>query len=173
VSDVEIRQASTDDIPAMNAIYNRYIVGSHVSFDTEPWTDAQRLSWFQRRVSAGYPVLVACRDSTVIGASWSGPWRDKAAYRSTAETTVVLAPEAFGEGVGTKLYAALLEALRAAQFHVAIGIVALPNDASVALHKKLGYREVGTLEGVGLKDGLRHSTMILEAQLDVVDPPEV
>jgi phosphinothricin acetyltransferase len=166
VTAVEIRNAAPSDVPEMNVIYNRYIVGSHVSFDTEPWTDAQRQAWFEHRSTEGYPVMVAVRAGSVIGAAWSGPWRDKAAYRSTAETTIVLAPGAFGEGIGTSLYTALLEELRTRGFAVAIGVVALPNDASVALHRKLGYREVGVLEGVGLKDGKRHSTMLLELQLD-------
>jgi L-amino acid N-acyltransferase YncA len=146
VTAVEIRNAAPSDVPEMNVIYNRYIVGSHVSFDTEPWTDAQRQAWFEHRSTEGYPVMVAVRAGSVIGAVWSGPW--------------------FGEGIGTSLYTALLEELRTRGFAVAIGVVALPNDASVALHRKLGYREVGVLEGVGLKDGKRHSTMLLELQLD-------
>ena len=165
MSEIVIRDASEDDVPAMNAIYNQYIVDSHVSFDTEPWTDEQRLAWFRSRSEAGYPVLVAADGPEVIGSSWSGPWRDKAAYRLTVETTVVLAPGRSGTGIGSALYAWLHEELRRRGFRVAIGIVALPNDASIALHEKHGYREVGVLEGVGFKDGVFYSTMLLEKQL--------
>ena len=154
--------ASAADIPALNAIYNDYIVDSHVSFDTEPWTDDQRLAWFERRTSNGYPVLVAERNGGVVGTAWSGPWRDKAAYRSTVETTVVLAFGHSGAGVGTALLSELLDVLSEREFAVAIAIVALPNEGSIAVHRRLGYEEVGVLNGVGFKDGRFHDTMILQ-----------
>ncbi|MGI9667664.1 MAG: GNAT family N-acetyltransferase, partial [Acidimicrobiia bacterium] len=91
MTDVVVRDASLADAADMNAIYNEYIVDSHVSFDTAPWTDDDRLTWLRSRMEAGYPVMVAENDA-VIGCAWSGPWRDKAAYRGSAETTIVLAP---------------------------------------------------------------------------------
>ena len=101
----------------------------------------------------------------MIGSSWSGPWRDKAAYRGSVETTVVLAQGASGEGTGSRLYRRLHEELIERGFHTAIGIIALPNDASIALHEKAGYRQVGVLEGVGYKDGAFHSTMLMQKRL--------
>ncbi len=162
MTDVSVRTASVADVPALNAIYNEYIADSHVSFDTEPWTDDQRVAWFDQRISDGYPILVAMLDDDVVGAAWSGPWRDKAAYRTTAETTVVLAPEHSGAGIGPMLLAELMDALAAAGFTVAIAIVALPNEGSIAVHRKLGYEEAGVLRGVGFKDGRFHDTMILQ-----------
>lgn len=169
MTNVTVRVASTADVPALNAIYNDYIVDSHVSFDTEPWTDHQRLSWFERRMSDGYPVLVADRDGRVVGAAWSGPWRDKPAYRSTVETTVVLAAGHSGAGLGTALLSELLDLLAEGGFAVAIAIVALPNEGSISVHRKLGYEEAGVLKGVGFKDGRFHDTMILQrpVRLDV------
>jgi phosphinothricin acetyltransferase len=166
VSEPTIRDATSGDVPAVNAIYNSYIVDSHVSFDTEPWSDEQRASWLAARIEHGYPVLVAVDDGVVVGAAWSGPWRDKAAYRMTVESTIVLAEGATGRGIGTSLYGALLDRLRSAGFLVAIAIIALPNDASIALHARLGFREVGVLDGVGVKGQRRHSTLIMECQLE-------
>ena len=166
MTDALIRPARAADIPAMNAIYNEYIVGSHVSFDTEPWTDDQRRAWFEGRVEAGYPVLVAEVDGSVVGTAWSGPWRDKAAYRGSVETTVVLAGRATGAGIGPDLLEALLAALSDAGFHTAIAIIALPNDGSIAVHRKLGYRDVGVLHGVGFKDDAYHDTKIMERSLE-------
>lgn len=165
MNDVSIRAAQVGDVPSLNTIYNSYIVDSHVSFDTEPWTDAARRSWFENRTTAGYPVLVAERSEDVIGAAWSGPWRGKAAYDRTVETTVVLDSDAVGAGVGSSLLEALIEELRVRGYLVAIAIVALPNDASIAVHRKLGYREVGVLHGVGDKDDRRWDTMLLECDL--------
>jgi phosphinothricin acetyltransferase len=160
-----IRPATDDDVPALNAIYNAYIVDSHVSFDTEPWTDDQRLAWLEQRVAEGYPVIVAEVEGSVMGAAWSGPWRDKAAYRGSVETTIVLAPDAGGAGVGTALMSSLLGSLAAGGFHAAIAVIALPNDASIGLHRKMGYRVVGVLDEVGHKDGAFHDTMIMERLL--------
>ena len=166
MSQLRVRDAMPGDAAAINAIYNTYIVDSHVSFDTEPWSEERRASWIGDRIEHGYPVLVAVEDGVVVGAAWSGPWRDKAAYRTTVESTVVLAEGVTRQGIGTHLYGVLLDRLRAAGFLVAIAIIALPNDASVALHARLGYREVGVLHGVGVKGMRRHSTLIMECQLE-------
>lgn len=162
---VVVRQATESDVAAINAIYNEYIVDSHVSFDTEPWTDDQRFRWFQNRMSDGYPVLVAERNGEIVGTSWSGPWRDKAAYRRSVETTVVLAPGASGEGIGTTLLSGLVDVLGTEGFVTAIALIALPNDASIALHRKIGYSEVGVLHSVGFKGDRLHDTMIMEKSL--------
>lgn len=162
MTDIVVRAATDDDVPALNAIYNEYIVDSHVSFDTEPWSDDARRTWLHGRTDDGYPVLVALVKDTVIGCAWSGPWRDKAAYRSSVETTVVLTEGTAGQGMGRRLYQELLHRLAAAGFHTAIAIIALPNDASVAFHANLGYREVGTLEEVGKKNNQLYATTIMQ-----------
>lgn len=162
---IELRMATEADVPQIAAISNTYIVDSHVSFDTEPWTDEKRLVWFRERVAAGYPIIVACEEDTVIGFSWSGPYRPKAAYRSSVETTIVLAEGESGKGIATGMYSKMMALLTDAGFHRAYAIIALPNDASIALHRKLGFREVGVLEEAGFKDGKYHSTMMMEREL--------
>jgi len=164
---VVVRFANRHDAPAMTSIYNEYIVDSHVSFDTDPWTDAQRAAWLENRLSSGYPVLVAEVDGVVVGSAWSGPWRDKQAYESTVETTIVLDDAFIGRGVGTKLYARLLAVLADSGFHRAVAIVALPNDASLALHHKLGFATVGVLDEAGFKDDRYVSTMLLQRSLEI------
>ncbi len=165
MTDRVIRPATVEDSIRMNDIYNTVIVDSHVSFDTEPWTNDQRKEWLRDRVSRGYPVLVSEQSGAVVGVAWSGPWRNKAAYRSSVETTVVLNPDNVGVGIGSDLLGALVDTLAVEGFHRAYAIVALPNDASVAVHCKLGYVEVGVLDEAGFKDGRFISTMILEKQL--------
>lgn len=150
----------------MNVIYNEFIVDSHVSFDTEPWTDEQRREWLTRTAASGYPVLVATDGVGVVGASWAGPWRDKDAYRSSVETTIVLIPGSEGSGLGTTLYRALLADLGVRSFHRAYALIALPNDPSIGLHRKLGFTDVGVLDDVGHKDGIYHSTMLMELKLE-------
>jgi phosphinothricin acetyltransferase len=154
-----------DDAARVNEIYNTYIVGSHVSFDLETWSDDVRAEWLAEKGEAGYPVLVADIGGLVVGAAWAGPWRDKRAYAGSVETTVVFDSEYTGAGTGTVLYSALLDELVSRGFHRAYAIVALPNDASIGLHHKLGYRTIGVLDEVGYKDDAYVSTMLMEKEL--------
>lgn len=159
---LSIREAVESDVPAMNAIYNQYVVGSHVSFDTEAWSDEKRLDWFNERKDAGYPMFVAEQGTALAGVTWAGPWRRKEAYRLSAETTVVLRPDATGAGLGRVLYKTLLDRLIELGFHRAFAIIALPNDPSIHLHQALGFTELGVLDEAGFKDGRFVSTMLLE-----------
>ncbi len=160
-----IRDATLDDADQLNEIYNQYIVDSHVSFDTIPWTQPERESWLESRFADGYPVLVIEHAGSVVGASWSGPWRNRAAYRVSVETTVVVDPRYTHAGRGTELLSALLARLRTEGFHRAYAIVALPNEASVRVHKKVGFTEIGVLDEAGHKGGVFVSTMLLEKRL--------
>ncbi len=158
------RRAGDGDLPRITDIYNRYIVDSHVSFDTDPWSLDQRQDWWQTYESGDGPwqVWVAETDGRVIGASWSSRFRPRPAYDSSVETTIVFDPEATGAGLGTRLYRALLDDLDARGVHRQYAIVALPNDASVALHHKLGYQTQAVQDEVGFKMGRYWSTMLLQ-----------
>lgn len=158
-----IRRATTDDLADITALYNQYVVDSHVSFDLEPWTIEQRRAWFTKYGGDNpWQVWVADIDAEIVGAAWSSPFRPKAAYDSSVETTIVLAPGHTGRGLGTELYRALLGDVDVRGAHRAYAIIALPNDASVALHHKLGFVTVGEQHEVGFKLGRYWSTMLLE-----------
>ena len=161
----ELRPATAEDVPRITTIYNEYVAGSHVSFDAEPWTVEERLTWFTAKDGALHQVWVAGVDGEVVGAAWSGPWRDKDAYARSVETTVVIDPAWLGAGIGTALYAALLRAVEASGAHRAYAVIALPNDASVAFHHKLGFRTIGVLDEVGEKMGRWWSTELLEKKM--------
>jgi phosphinothricin acetyltransferase len=163
VTEPRIRRATADDLDDITRIYDRYIVDSHVSFDTEPWSRQRRLDWWEDH--QGHPrlvVLVADVDGAVVGAAYSSWYRPKAGYERSVETSVVLDPAVVGNGVGTRLYRALLDELEAAGTHRAYAVVALPNDASVALHHRLGFRDVGTEHECGWKLDRYWSTLTLE-----------
>ncbi len=162
---IDVASATDADVDAINRIYNQLIVDSHVSFDTEPWTREQRSDWLADRIRRGYPVLVARNSDAIIGVAWSGPFRDREAYASSVETTIALASASTGIGIGSFLYGQLIDRLRDLGFHRCYGVVALPNDASVALHHKLGFTEVGVLDESGYKDGSFVSTVLLELKL--------
>lgn len=151
------------DLPRLTAIYNHYIDGSHVSFDVDPWTIERRREWFAKYTPTGrHRVLVVETADGVVGAAWSSPFRPKAAYDTSVETTIVLDPAAIGRGLGKRLLAALLDELAAEDVHRAYTVIALPNDASIALHHRLGYRSLGIQNEVGRMYGKYWDTKLLE-----------
>ena len=162
--EVHIRDATPDDFERINLIYNWTIVDNHVSFDEAPWDLARRKQWWESR-PAGLDVLVAEVDGRVVGVAYSSFYRPKPAYRSSAETTIVLDTAHLGRGIGTALLGSLIERVRSRGFHRAVAIIALPNDGSIALHHRLGYRTVGTLTEVGYKLGRHWDTELLELEL--------
>ena len=105
-------------------------------------------------VTAEYPFLIAEEQDRILGYSNAARWKARAAYRHTAETTVYLAPEAAGRGIGTNLYSALLSGLEETDLHRIMAVIALPNPASVRLHEKLGFVRKGLFTEVGRKFGL-------------------
>jgi len=145
-----IRVATGADAAAITAIYNYYIKNTTVTFEETPLESAdlaQRIA----AVSADFPWLVLEHGARILGYAYASRFHARSAYRSTVETTVYVANDAHRGGVGTELYGDLLERLRALKLHRALGVIALPNEASVALHEKLGFRKVGELEEVGWK----------------------
>lgn len=154
-----IRPATPNDAPAIAALYNGYIADTCITFETEPVDAAEMATRIASVASANLPWLVATTDATtpgeptLLGYAYATPWRVRAAYRHSVETTIYLAPSAIGHGLGRRLYAALLDALRALPVHRAIGGIALPNAASIALHEALGFRPVARFTEVGRKQG--------------------
>lgn len=150
-----IRSARRPDLPALVRIYNHYVAHTWVTFDTEPFAVEERAPWFEGFAESGpHRLLVAEIDGEAGGYASSRPFAAKAAYASSVETTIYLDPARVGRGVGRPLYRALLDALEAEPgVHRAYAGIALPNDASVALHEKLGFAPAGTFREVGFKLG--------------------
>lgn len=164
---ITIRPASVDDLDDITRIYDLYIIDSAVSFDAEPWPRSRREAWWaDHQGDERLVVLVAEEQGRVIGTAYSSWYRPRAAYRSSVETSIVLDAGAKGRGTGTALYRALLDRLESAGVHRAYAVVTLPNDASVALHHKVGFRDVGTEDESGFKLGRYWSTLLLERRFD-------
>ena len=161
-----IRSAMRDDLARVNEIYNAYIPDRHTSFDVEPWTMAERADWYRTyEKPSHYDLLVLEVDGVVMGFAASSPFKDKAAYYTSVETTIVLDEGVVGRGLGRPLLEALLGLLRGGRTHRAYAYIALPNDPSIELHTALGYRTVGVLDEVGHKLGSFHSVQIMELAL--------
>ena len=147
-----VRRAAAEDVPALTELYNHYVVHSHATFDVEPFTVEQRREWFAHYADSGrHRLLVAVDDDAVVGYATSSRFRDKAAYGPSVETTVYCHPDATGRGIGVALYTELFRLLAAEDVHRAYAGIALPNDASIALHRRFGFTDVGTFAEVGRK----------------------
>jgi phosphinothricin acetyltransferase len=149
-----VRAASAVDLPALTAIYNHYVRSSAATFDIAPFTVEQRRSWFDHYADSGpYRLLVAADDTGVLGYATSGQFRAKPAYSTSVEVSVYCHPQALSRGIGRSLYVALFSALETEDLHRAYAGIALPNPASVALHRRFGFTDVGVFREVGRKFG--------------------
>jgi phosphinothricin acetyltransferase len=154
MNDVTIRRAEPADLPALLAIYNHYVLTTPVTFDLERRTLEQRQEWFEQFSDRGrYRCFAAERDGRAVGWCCSARFKEKAAYETTIETSVYLAPDEAGRGLGKRLYGALFEALAGEDIHRAFAGVTVPNEASVRLHEAVGFRLVGAYPEVGRKFG--------------------
>ncbi len=159
-----IRPARTADLAGIAEIYAHAVATSVATFDLEPpppgyWED--RLS----STDDGDHLLVAVDGDAVLGYAYSSAYRSRPAYDRTRESSVYLAADARGQGLGRRLYDALLALLVADGVHTVVAVVAQPNAPSEALHRACGFRHVGTLTEVGHKHGRWVDTAWFERRL--------
>lgn len=149
--DAKVRPATLDDAAAVVGIYNPYIRDTVITFE-EVEVSAEEIASRMRAVAdASLPWLVLEHAGAVIGYAYASRWHARSAYRHTAESTIYLESSVRGRGHGRRLYTALLDEIRRLPIHVVVGGIALPNDASVALHEKLGFKKVAHYAEVGRK----------------------
>lgn len=147
---MNIRACRPNDAPGLCRIYNHYVLHSHATFEIEelsPELMARRIETCTRK----YPWLVSEIDSQIAGFAYANIWRERAAYEQTVEVTVYLDNSFSGQGIGKALYQDLITKLVDQGYHIALACIALPNEASIALHESLGFRKVAHFEEVGWK----------------------
>ena len=149
-----IRTALPADLPALTAIYNHYIVHTPITFDVTTYEPEQRRGWFDDHGQEGrHRLLVAEQNGAVAGYASTSRWRPKPAYDTTVESSVYVRADAIGRGIGRELYTALFDAMAKEDVHTIVAGVALPNAASIALHERFGFQQVGVFREVGRKFG--------------------
>ena len=150
--DIQLREAVAADLEGVLAIYNHYVITSHVTFDVRPITLAERRAWFATFGPDGpYRLWVATDGGAIQGYACSTPLRPKPAYDVSVETTLYVARDVCGRGLGRRLYQALLGSLTGIGLHRAFAAIALPNAPSVALHERCGFRRCGCFSEAGYK----------------------
>ena len=150
---IGIRHAREEDLPSLVAIFNHYVANGHITFDTEPTTIAERRPWFASYGAERHQLIVAEADGRLLGCAYSSRYRQHPAFDRTVETSIYLDPAEQGRGTGTRLYVELFKRLETQDVHLAVAGVALPNDASIALHRKLGFEEIGIFKEYATKHG--------------------
>jgi phosphinothricin acetyltransferase len=149
-----IRPGTPGDLPGILSILNHYILNSHHTFDTVPFSVDDKRDWMAQFSQTGpYQLMVAESDNRIMGYAHSSAFKPKPAYDITVETTVYLQHDLTGSGLGTRLMNRLLERISDCDIRSAVAMITLPSPASVALHQKLGYREAGILSEAGFKFG--------------------
>lgn len=166
--DVQVRAGREEDLTALTDIYNQYVRETPITFDINPITPDERRPWLLSHPEDGPHRLLVARSTAqgrILGYATSSPFRPKAAYATSVETSIYLAPGAKGRGLGTMLYTALFAALEGEDIHRAYAGVTLPNDASLRIHERFGFRQVGVYEEVGRKFGTYYDVAWLEKRL--------
>jgi phosphinothricin acetyltransferase len=151
MTQLDIREADSNDLDAMLAIYNDVLATSTSIFSDVKRTHDEQVRWFDDRRSQDWPVLVACRDGALLGYASYGSFRTWPGYRHTVENSIYLTPSARGQGIGTLLLGALLQRAQAQRLHAVIAGIDGDNIGSMRLHEKLGFTKVAQLKEVGRK----------------------
>lgn len=159
-----VRDARREDAEACRAIYEPYVRDTVTSFEAEPPTAKQmavRISAAQR----AHAWLVLEEDGRVIGYAYGAPFAERTAYQWSCEVSVYLDADRRGTGGGRALYEVLLDRLAARGFHMAVAGMTLPNEASVGLHRAMGFEPVGVWRRIGFKHGAWHDVAWSQRQL--------
>lgn len=148
-----IRSATRADAESIARIYNHYVLNTTITFEEEAVSSEEMAGRITEVASSSLPWVVLEQDGQLAGYAYATKWKGRCAYRSSVESTVYLAPDLGGRGLGTKLYEVLLAQLKEKGFHAVIGGIALPNPSSIALHEKFGMTKVAHFKEVGFKFG--------------------
>jgi phosphinothricin acetyltransferase len=167
-----IRLATADDLQAINAIYNHYVPISTTTYDETPMTLDERRAWFEGRASI-HPVTVACRSKpaqldaqTVVGYGSLHSFRAKHGYRFTVENSVYVHPDYQRQGIGSAILTDQVDRARALGLRAIVAVIDSEQPASIALHARHGFRELGRLPEVGHKFGRWLGVVFMERILD-------
>lgn len=162
---MDVALATDADVPGVLAIYAPLVRDTCVSWEFEPPTLDEMRARVSRTTADGFPWLVAREGEAVRGYAYAHPFRARRGYRFTCESSIYVHEAARGRGLGLRLYEVLFEILRRQGFAEVIAGVTMPNDASLRLHERAGFRRVGTFERIGDKQGRALDATFLQRTL--------
>lgn len=172
MADMQIRDAEIADLETITAIHNDAVVHTTAIWNEDAVDVADRAAWLADRVERGFPVIVVVDETGVVGYASYAQWRPHSGYRHTVEHSVYVRGDQRGRGIGRMLMEALVERARAAGIHVMIAGVESGNAASIVLHERLGFTQVGRMPEVGAKFGRWLDLTFLQLTLDDRPAPD-
>jgi L-amino acid N-acyltransferase len=159
---VTVRDALSEDVPAILAITNAAIETTTANWSDTPRTIAEQLEWFAAKTAAGLPVLVAVAGAEVVGWATYGQFRPPNGYRDTVEQSIYVAEGQRRRGIGSALGCELVRRARSGGIHTIVAGCEASNVASIRLHESLGFVQTGHLREVGIKFGRRLDLVFLQ-----------
>lgn len=152
-NDISLRLITAADTKQILEIYTPSVLGSAISFEDVVPTEAEMKTRIEK-ISSRYPWLVATdENSRVVGYAYATQHRERAAYRWSVDVAVYVHADAHGKRIGSQLYTRLFEILKELNYYRAFAGITLPNEASVKIHEKMGFKHLGTYKNVGFKNG--------------------
>ncbi|MDR0637081.1 MAG: GNAT family N-acetyltransferase [Treponema sp.] len=147
-----IRPASVADAAAIAAIYNPYIEQTVISFEEMP-VSLTSMEARIRAIGAEYPYLVWEDNNEVLGYAYLNKWKERLAYRFAVEDSIYIKMGHERKGIGRALLTRLIDEAHRRSLHAMVAVITVPNERSVGLHEKLGFRKIGQLDEIGFKLG--------------------
>ncbi|MDR2807872.1 MAG: GNAT family N-acetyltransferase [Spirochaetaceae bacterium] len=145
-----IRPVTITDAASLCSLYNYYIEQTVITFEQEP-VSLQTMEERIRNITARYPWLVWEDGGEIIGYAYVNKWRERFAYRFSVENSIYLRHGFEGQGMGSRLLAALLDKLHKSDLHAVVSAITLPNERSIALHEKFGFKAIARFNEIGFK----------------------
>jgi phosphinothricin acetyltransferase len=163
---LNIRACEQADIAAVTEIYCHHVLHSLATFECDPPGPEEMAKRWHSAIAHGYPYLVAERQGEVVGYAYAGPYRARPAYRYAVENSVYVRADSARQGIGLALLQALIQECERNDFRQMIAVIGdSANDASIGLHKRLGFSMTGTLRSVGFKCGRWVDTVLMQREL--------
>lgn len=145
-----IRKVKLSDAPAVAKIYNHHVKNTIVTFDLD-LIASEAMELFIKNTIKKFPFFVITSNNKVVGYAYVKEWKTRRAYDKTAESSIYIDENHLGKGYGKKLYSFLINELKEQGFHTIIAGISLPNNQSVAIHEKFGFKKVAHFKEVGFK----------------------
>ena len=157
------------DARQVAAIYYPYVINTHITFEYVP-PDGSVIASRMKSQQEKFPWLVCEHERELMGFAYGSPFRSQQAYDWSVETTIYVRESAHNLGIGSALYETLIKCLRLQGYMSAVGVIALPNEPSVSLHNKFGYKKIGILPNAGYKSGSWYDVAIWRLELEEASP---
>jgi L-amino acid N-acyltransferase YncA len=166
MSQCVIRAASEEDLSEIARIYGQYVLHSCSTFELEPPPREEMARRRAEVVNLGLPYLAAELDGKLVGFAYAGAYRPRGAYRYTVEDSIYVEAGHLGQGIGHALLASVIAHCEQGEWRQMIAVIGdSGNAASIGLHRRLGFRSVGTLTAVGFKFGRWVDSVLMQREL--------